>query len=142
MKAFDGVAQKKVQAEDGVMQRAPLWRIDPEDLRAAGAFLKVGNVMLGKLLTQVEADHVNFGGVAHGCSSAFLERSSRMLKKSASGVLAALRGSTYQAVRLASSLAAALLGGLFEHPAVYGTLGPDVTLLWHVGKYSSFSAAC
>ena len=54
-----------------------------------------------------------------------------MLKKSASGVLAALRGSTYRSVRLASSLAAALLGrrrvlvrrgwagekyGLFEHP--------------------------
>ena len=32
-----------------------------------------------------------------------------MLKKSASGVLASLRGSTYRSVRLASSLAAALL---------------------------------
>src|ERR1041385_4123156 len=42
--------------------------------------------------------------------------SSRMLKKSASGVLASLRGSTYRSVRLASSLAAALLDGLFEHP--------------------------
>jgi len=40
-----------------------------------------------------------------------------MLKKSASFVLAALRGSTYRNVRLASSLAAALLDGLFEHPA-------------------------
>jgi hypothetical protein len=39
-----------------------------------------------------------------------------MLKKSASGVLASLRGSTYRSVRLASSLAAALLDGLFEHP--------------------------
>ena len=42
---------------------------------------------------------------------------SRMLKKSASGVLASLRGSAYRSVRLASSLAAALLNGLFEHPA-------------------------
>jgi hypothetical protein len=42
--------------------------------------------------------------------------SSRMLKKSASGVLTSLRGSTYRSVRLASSLAAALLIGLFEHP--------------------------
>ena len=42
---------------------------------------------------------------------------SRMLKKSASGVLASLRSSTYRSVRLASSLAAALLDGLFEHPA-------------------------
>ena len=41
-----------------------------------------------------------------------------MLKKSASGVLAALRGSTYRKVRLASSLAAALLNGIFEHLAV------------------------
>jgi len=40
----------------------------------------------------------------------------RMLKKSASIVLASLRGSTYRSVRLASSLAAALLDGLFEHP--------------------------
>jgi hypothetical protein len=49
-----------------------------------------------------------------GGSSSF---SSRMQKKSASFVLAALRGSTYRGVRLASSLAAALLDGLFEHPA-------------------------
>jgi len=40
-----------------------------------------------------------------------------MLKKSASGVLASLRGSTYRSVCLVSSLAAALLNGLFEHPA-------------------------
>jgi hypothetical protein len=38
-----------------------------------------------------------------------------MLKKAASGVLASLRDSTYRSVRLASSLAAALLDGLFEH---------------------------
>ncbi|HKO31675.1 MAG TPA: hypothetical protein VJU54_11085, partial [Nitrospiraceae bacterium] len=42
---------------------------------------------------------------------------SRMLKKSSSGVLASLKDSTYRSVRLASSLAAALLDGLFEHPA-------------------------
>ena len=41
-----------------------------------------------------------------------------MLKKSASGVLASLRDSTYRSVRLASSLAAALLDGHFEHPGV------------------------
>jgi hypothetical protein len=40
-----------------------------------------------------------------------------MLKKTSSGVLASLKGSTYRSVRLASSLAAALLEGLFEHPA-------------------------
>jgi len=40
-----------------------------------------------------------------------------MLKKSAAGVLASLRDSTYRSVRLASSLTAALLDSLFEHPA-------------------------
>mgnify|MGYP001557995201 FL=1 len=40
-----------------------------------------------------------------------------MLKQSASGVLASRRSSTYRSVRLASSLAAALLDGLFDHPA-------------------------
>src|SRR5438309_6366132 len=40
-----------------------------------------------------------------------------MLKRSASGVLASLRGSTYRSVRLASSLVAALLDEAFEHPA-------------------------
>jgi hypothetical protein len=39
-----------------------------------------------------------------------------MLKKSASVVLASLRGLTYRSVRLASSLAAASLDGHFEHP--------------------------
>jgi hypothetical protein len=42
-----------------------------------------------------------------------------MRKKSASGVLASFRGSTYWLVRFASSLAAALLDGLFAHPAGY-----------------------
>ena len=39
-----------------------------------------------------------------------------MLKKSASGVLASLRGSMYQRVSRASLFAAALLDGIFEHP--------------------------
>ena len=49
-----------------------------------------------------------------------------MLKKSSSFVLASLRGSTYRSVRLASSLAAALLGELFEHPADLQVLSPCV----------------
>jgi hypothetical protein len=51
------------------------------------------------------------------CELTMLKAISSMLKKSASGVLASLRGSTYRSVRLASSLATALLDGLFEHPA-------------------------
>jgi hypothetical protein len=57
-----------------------------------------------------------------------------MLKKSASGVLASLRGSTYRSVRLASSLAAALLTGHFEHPVGYSPRVPDVQAIevpWH-----------
>ena len=50
----------------------------------------------------------------------------RMLKKSASIVLASLRGSTYRSVRLASSLAAALPDGLFEHPDVFEAVAPSV----------------
>jgi hypothetical protein len=49
-----------------------------------------------------------------------------MLKKSASFVLAVLRGSTYRSVRLASSLAAALLDSLFEHPAKCPSAIPDM----------------
>jgi hypothetical protein len=47
-----------------------------------------------------------------------------MLKKSASGVLASLRGSTYRSVRLVTSLAAALLDCLFEHPEGVPVLQP------------------
>jgi hypothetical protein len=51
-----------------------------------------------------------------------------MLKKSASGVLASFRGSTYRSVRLASSLAAALLDSLFEHPVRGSSLVPGVPI--------------
>src|SRR5437016_10155644 len=53
-----------------------------------------------------------------------LVRPSRMLKKSASFVLASLKSSTYRSVRLASSLTAALLDGLFEHPLTIQALSP------------------
>ena len=67
---------------------------------------------------------------------------SRMLKKSASGVLATLRGSTYRSVRLASSLAAALLDGLFEHPVWCTPVLPDVQTSEVQTYPQSFSAAC
>jgi hypothetical protein len=65
-----------------------------------------------------------------------------MLKKSASFVLAALRGSTYRSVRLASSLAAALLDGLLEHPAWYFPLALGVRTSEVLACLHSFSAAC
>ncbi len=64
-----------------------------------------------------------------------------MLKTPASGVLASRRGSTYQPVRLASSLAAALLDSHFEHPVVSQASVHSK----HVDRffaYTKFSAAC
>jgi len=64
-----------------------------------------------------------------------------MLKKSASFVLASLRSSTYRSVRLASSFAAALLDGLFEHPAGRSSLIQDVQAIEvPLGLYSISAA--
>ncbi len=65
-----------------------------------------------------------------------------MLKKSASIVLASLRGSTYRSVRLASSLAAALLDSLFEHPETIETSAPYGRFIRSFVHKPSFSAAC
>jgi hypothetical protein len=84
-----------------------------------------------------------------------LERANRMLKKSASGVLASLRGSMYRNVRLVSSLAAALLGkmrvsarqgwageksGLLEHPARSSAVVINVRTIEFLPCHNSFSA--
>jgi len=63
-----------------------------------------------------------------------------MLKKSASGVLTSLRGSTYRSVRLASSLAAALLDGHFEHPAQSSPVVLDVRTIEFKPWNNNFSA--
>jgi len=47
-----------------------------------------------------------------------------MLNKSASGILASHRDSTYRSIRLASLLAADLLSTLFEHPKALLTSTP------------------
>ena len=60
----------------------------------------------------------------------------------ASIVLAALRGSTYRSVRLASSLAAALLDSLFEHPACWILLSRTCRPVKFRHAYKVFSAAC
>jgi hypothetical protein len=80
-----------------------------------------------------------------------------MMKKSASGVFASLRGSTYRSVRLDSSLAAALPGtrrvlarqgwageksGLFHHPARGSFVGLDVWAVESPPCHDSFSASC
>jgi len=65
-----------------------------------------------------------------------------MLKKSASFVLASLRDSTYRSVRLASSLAAAALDGLFEHPEVSETFALSEVCQRCCLSQPSFSAVC
>ncbi|MDO8354996.1 MAG: hypothetical protein Q7U76_01220 [Nitrospirota bacterium] len=66
-----------------------------------------------------------------------------MLKKTASGVLASRRGSQRTTrVRLASSLAAVLLDGLFEHPEVIGISLPYGAFSQHFYLSPSFFAAC
>jgi len=65
-----------------------------------------------------------------------------MLKKSASGVLASLRGSTYRSVRLAASLAAALLDSLFEHPEVILILAPNGSFRPYFWHQLGFPATC
>ena len=72
------------------------------------------------------ADWLGLGKLCAPPSRNRLRANSRMLKKTASIVLASLRGSTYRSVRLATSLTAALLGGLFEHPEIIEAFVPSV----------------
>jgi len=65
-----------------------------------------------------------------------------VLKKSASFVLASLRGSTYRNVRLASSLAAAALDGHFEHPASRSCASTIAKITVGFERKLRFSAAC
>jgi len=61
LKAFGRLIEEKVKPDDSVMEGVPIRPIDTKDLCAAGSFLEIGDVMLGKLLAQVEADHVELG---------------------------------------------------------------------------------
>jgi hypothetical protein len=65
-----------------------------------------------------------------------------MLKKSASGVLALLRGSTYRSVCLTSWLAAALLDDIFEHPATMLASTPSCKIPTGIVFKLSFPEAC
>jgi hypothetical protein len=65
-----------------------------------------------------------------------------MLKKSAGVVLASLRVSTYRSVRLASSLAAASLDRLFEHPAGYSGANTAREIAAAYCAKTELSAAC
>ncbi|MCG3777152.1 MAG: hypothetical protein JW395_4028 [Nitrospira sp.] len=88
------------------------------------------------------ADLIQGIGSDGRCHCGNLFSISRMLKTSASSVLASLRGSTYRSVRLASSLAAALLNSLFEHPAGYTPIFPTVQTGETPVCPQDFSTAC
>ena len=61
MEGFVRLILEKVEPDDSVMERMAVRPIDTEDLRPTGSFLEIGDVVLGKLLAQVEADHVKLG---------------------------------------------------------------------------------
>ena len=65
LKVFCGLIEEKVEPDDSVMEGVTMRPIDTEDLCATGSFREIGDVVFGKLLAQVEADHVKFGYIAH-----------------------------------------------------------------------------
>lgn len=65
MDVFCAPIEEKVKPNDHVMEGVTLRPIHTKDLRAAGAFREVGNMVFGKLLTQVKADRIERGYVIH-----------------------------------------------------------------------------
>ena len=61
MKAFGRLIEEKVESDDSVMEGMTMRPIDTEDLCPTSSFLEIGNVVFGKLLSQVEANHVKLG---------------------------------------------------------------------------------
>ena len=51
MQAFGSLVEEKVQSDDSVMQGVAMRPIDTEDMRATGAFLEIGDVVLRELLS-------------------------------------------------------------------------------------------
>ena len=110
-------------------------------------------------IRNVYLDHSGYLAIARPSTFPYYyeEPFSRMLKKSLfsparprraetrlfpCSVLAALRGSKYRSVRLASSLAVALLNSLLEHPALCTPVIPDVQISEIPACPQSVSAAC
>ena len=56
---------EKVEPDDSVMEGVTVRPIDTEDLCPTGSFLEIEDVVFGKLLAQVETDHVELGCIAH-----------------------------------------------------------------------------
>ena len=118
--------QKRISSLSSQQSAVSFQQIAPiksqRQIRRRLAWLVFGEQLVGLATNRLTASALlkRFGSTALSLSSARLWNSflpSRMLKKSTSFVLASLSGSTYRSVCLASSLAAAALDGLFEHPA-------------------------
>ena len=56
---------EKVEPDNSVMKGVTVRPIDTEDLCPTGSFLEIEDVVLRKLLAQVETDHVELGDIAH-----------------------------------------------------------------------------
>jgi len=65
LEVFGRLIVEKVEDNDSVVEWMTMRPIDPEDLRPTGSFLKIRDMVFWKLLAQVEADHIEFGYVAH-----------------------------------------------------------------------------
>ena len=65
MEVFGCLIAEKVEPDDSVMEWMTVRSIDTEDVRATGSFREIGDVVSGKLLAQVETDHVELGYIAH-----------------------------------------------------------------------------
>jgi hypothetical protein len=65
LEVFGHLIAEKVEFDDSVTERMTVRPIDTEDLRSTGSFRKIGDVVFGKLLAQVEADRVELGYIAH-----------------------------------------------------------------------------
>ena len=65
MKVFCCLLEKKVEPDDSIMEGVTMRPIDTKDLCPTGSLREIGDVMFGKLLAQVEEDHVEFGCIAH-----------------------------------------------------------------------------
>lgn len=50
MQPFGSLVEQQVQTDDRIMEGVAMRPIDTKDMRAAGAFLEIGNVMFGELL--------------------------------------------------------------------------------------------
>ena len=65
MKVIRRLIVEEVESDDSVVEWMTLRSVDPEDLRATGSFLEIGDVVFRKLLAQVETDRVELGYIAH-----------------------------------------------------------------------------